>query len=75
MGKLLGVPEAFIRRHPFPGPGLAVRIMGDVTSNGHLDILRQADEIFIQAIKEFNLYDKIWQVIIYITKINYNNKI
>jgi GMP synthase (glutamine-hydrolysing) len=61
MGRLLGVPEQFIARHPFPGPGLAVRVLGDVTENNALDTLREVDEIYINAIKEFGLYDKIWQ--------------
>lgn len=56
------MPEAFIKRHPFPGPGLAVRILGDVTSDDKLETLRNVDEIFIDCIKEFGLYDKIWQV-------------
>ncbi len=41
MGRLLGVPDQFIARHPFPGPGLAVRVLGDVTVDGSLDTLRQ----------------------------------
>lgn len=62
VGRLLGVPEQFIKRHPFPGPGLAVRVLGDVTEGNKLDVLREADEIFINTIKEFGLYDEIWQV-------------
>jgi hypothetical protein len=50
------------RRHPFPGPGLAVRVLGDVTEGNKLDVLREADEIFINAIREYGLYDEIWQV-------------
>lgn len=61
VGRLLGVPEQFIKRHPFPGPGLAVRVLGDVTEGNKLDVLREADEIFINTIKEFGLYDEIWQ--------------
>lgn len=61
MGRILGVPEQFIARHPFPGPGLAVRVLGDVTENDALDTLREVDEVYINAIKEFGLYDKIWQ--------------
>lgn len=41
MGRILNVPEAFLKRHPFPGPGLAVRVLGDVTQENALDILRQ----------------------------------
>jgi GMP synthase (glutamine-hydrolysing) len=60
IGRELGVPESFIERHPFPGPGLAVRILGEVTRED-ADILRQADEIYIQMLKEEGLYSKIWQ--------------
>ncbi|MBA0609570.1 hypothetical protein Godav_021603 [Gossypium davidsonii] len=48
-------------RHPFPGPGLAVRVLGDVTEGNALDIVRQVDEIFIQSIKDAGIYDSIWQ--------------
>lgn len=65
VGRLLGVPPRFISRHPFPGPGLAVRVMGDITEGNKLDCLREADEIFIECIKEYNLYDEIWQVGVY----------
>ncbi|KAK9830479.1 hypothetical protein WJX72_011957 [[Myrmecia] bisecta] len=63
LGRLpaLNVPEAFIKRHPFPGPGLAVRVLGDVTEGNALEVLRQVDEVFIQALREKGLYDKIWQ--------------
>lgn len=61
VGRLLGVPETFIKRHPFPGPGLAVRVLGDVTEGNKLDVLREADEIFINTIREYGLYDEIWQ--------------
>ncbi|KAK7318226.1 hypothetical protein RJT34_02925 [Clitoria ternatea] len=61
LGKILHVPEAFLKRHPFPGPGLAVRVLGDVTEGNALEILRQVDEIFIQSIKDAGLYDSIWQ--------------
>jgi GMP synthase (glutamine-hydrolysing) len=60
IGIKLGIPDYFIQRHPFPGPGLAVRILSDVTRE-KLDLLREADDIFINGLKEFNLYDKIWQ--------------
>lgn len=60
VGKELGVPDWFIQRHPFPGPGLAIRIIGEVTKE-RLEILRQADEIFIQEIQNANLYNEIWQ--------------
>ncbi len=60
IGKELGVPESFIGRHPFPGPGLAVRIIGEITK-ANLEILKHADEIFIQMLRDEKLYDKIWQ--------------
>jgi len=60
IGRKLGVPETFIARHPFPGPGLAVRIIGEVTRED-ADTLRHADEIFIQMLREEGLYSKIWQ--------------
>uniref|UniRef100_A0A1D1YQY3 GMP synthase [glutamine-hydrolyzing] n=1 Tax=Anthurium amnicola TaxID=1678845 RepID=A0A1D1YQY3_9ARAE len=61
LGRIMNVPESFLKRHPFPGPGLAVRVLGDVTEGNALDILRQVDEIFIQSIKDAGLYDSIWQ--------------
>jgi GMP synthase (glutamine-hydrolysing) len=61
LGRLLEVPERFIARHPFPGPGLGVRVLGDVTLNDALETLRQVDEIYVEAIKEWGLYDEIWQ--------------
>jgi len=60
LGRELGMPEAFIRRHPFPGPGLAIRIPGAITAE-KLDILRKADTVYIEEIKNAGLYDSIWQ--------------
>jgi GMP synthase (glutamine-hydrolysing) len=60
LGRLLGVSEDVVRRHPFPGPGLGVRILGEVTKE-RCDILREADAIYIAELKERGLYDKIWQ--------------
>ncbi|MFZ2323166.1 MAG: glutamine-hydrolyzing GMP synthase [Ignavibacteriaceae bacterium] len=60
VGRKLNIPEEFIQRHPFPGPGLAVRILSSVDKE-KLDILREADDIFISSIKEAGIYDKIWQ--------------
>ncbi len=60
LGRELGLPETFIRRHPFPGPGLAIRIPGEVTKE-KCDILRQADRIFLEEIDHAGLYDEIWQ--------------
>jgi GMP synthase (glutamine-hydrolysing) len=59
-GKLLGVPEGILRRHPFPGPGLAIRILGEVKEED-LNVLREADAIFIEELKRWGLYDKVWQ--------------
>ena len=60
LGRDLGLPEAFIRRHPFPGPGLAIRIPGPVTRE-KADLLRRADAIYLEEIREAGLYDEIWQ--------------
>ena len=60
LGRELGLPEAFVGRHPFPGPGLAVRCPGAVTRE-KLDILSQADAVFLDEIRKAGLYDKIWQ--------------
>jgi GMP synthase (glutamine-hydrolysing) len=60
VGYELGIPEDFIMRHPFPGPGLAVRILGEV-SKERIKILQEADDIFISELKKANLYNKIWQ--------------
>jgi GMP synthase (glutamine-hydrolysing) len=61
LGILLGLPKELIWRHPFPGPGLAVRIVGEITPE-RLNILREADAIFIEELKRSGEYDKIWQV-------------
>jgi GMP synthase (glutamine-hydrolysing) len=60
LGRELGLPERFVGRHPFPGPGLAIRIPGAVTRE-KLDILRRADAIYLDEIRKADLYDKIWQ--------------
>ena len=60
LGRELGLPEIFVGRHPFPGPGLAIRCPGDITSE-KLDILRNADAVYIDQIRKAGLYDKIWQ--------------
>jgi GMP synthase (glutamine-hydrolysing) len=60
LGRELGLPEAFVGRHPFPGPGLAIRVPGAITRE-KLDILRLADEIYIEEIRRAGLYDNIWQ--------------
>ena len=58
--ELVGLPENFVRRHPFPGPGLAIRIPGDITQE-KLDVLRKADAIYLEEIRSAGLYDDIWQ--------------
>ncbi|MEP6589562.1 MAG: glutamine-hydrolyzing GMP synthase [Gemmatimonadota bacterium] len=60
VGRELGLPEEMVGRHPFPGPGLAIRILGEVTP-AQLDLLRKADAIFIEEIRAAGLYDTIWQ--------------
>jgi GMP synthase (glutamine-hydrolysing) len=60
LGRELGLPEAFVGRHPFPGPGLAIRIPGEITKE-KADILRKADTIYIDEIKKAGLYNEIWQ--------------
>jgi GMP synthase (glutamine-hydrolysing) len=62
VGRELGLPADFIGRHPFPGPGLAVRILGAVTPE-RLAVLREADDIFISELRAWNLYDKVWQAL------------
>jgi GMP synthase (glutamine-hydrolysing) len=60
LGRELGIPEELIGRHPFPGPGLAVRVLGEVTVE-RLDVLREADAIFLQELREAGLYDRVSQ--------------
>ena len=60
VGRELGMMERLINRHPFPGPGLAVRILGDITPE-KVRILQDADDIFIQGLRDWGLYDKVWQ--------------
>ena len=60
LGRELGLPERFIGRHPFPGPGLAIRCPGEITRE-KLDILRRADAVYIDQIRKHGLYDEIWQ--------------
>ena len=60
VGRELGLPEEMVGRHPFPGPGLAIRILGEVTAPG-LDLLRRVDAIYIEEIRAAGLYDDIWQ--------------
>jgi GMP synthase (glutamine-hydrolysing) len=60
LGRELGLPEAFVGRHPFPGPGLAIRVPGQITRE-KLDILRHADAVYLDEIRKAGLYDEIWQ--------------
>jgi GMP synthase (glutamine-hydrolysing) len=60
LGRELGLPDSMVKRHPFPGPGLAIRIPGEVTRE-KLDILRKADAIYLEEIRNAGLYDAIWQ--------------
>lgn len=60
VGKALGLPDTLIGRHPFPGPGLGIRILGEVTKE-KVRILQEADHIYITALRKYGLYDKVWQ--------------
>lgn len=60
IGLELGIPPAMIHRHPFPGPGLAIRILGEVTAD-RVHLLQAADQVFIQALRDKGLYDAVWQ--------------
>jgi GMP synthase (glutamine-hydrolysing) len=60
VGHALGLPDFIVRRHPFPGPGLAIRILGEITRK-KLEILKEADEIFIEGLRKNGLYDSVWQ--------------
>ena len=63
LGRELGLPQSFIGRHPFPGPGLAIRCPGEITRE-KLEILRKADAVFIDQIRKHGLYDDIWQAFV-----------
>ena len=60
VGRELGLPEEMVGRHPFPGPGLGIRVLGSI-DDAALDVLRRADAIYLEEIREANLYDEIWQ--------------
>jgi GMP synthase (glutamine-hydrolysing) len=60
VGKSLGIDPKLIGRHPFPGPGLAIRILGAITAE-KVRMLQEVDAIFIQALRDWELYDKVWQ--------------
>ena len=60
VGLELGIPHELLFRHPFPGPGLAIRILGEITEE-KVALLQEADQIYIDGLKEHQLYDKVWQ--------------
>jgi GMP synthase (glutamine-hydrolysing) len=60
VGQSLGIPDLIVKRHPFPGPGLAIRILGKI-SRQNLDMLKEADDIFIEGLRKNGLYDSVWQ--------------
>jgi GMP synthase (glutamine-hydrolysing) len=60
VGKALGIPASFLKRHPFPGPGLGIRILGEITPE-KIRLVQEADDIYINTLKRFGLYDRIWQ--------------
>jgi GMP synthase (glutamine-hydrolysing) len=60
VGKTLGISQGILGRHPFPGPGLGIRILGDITAE-KVQILQEVDSIFINGLKEHGLYDEVWQ--------------
>jgi len=60
VGKTLGIKEELIERHPFPGPGLGIRILSDITPE-KVNMLQEADNIFINGLKKWGLYNKVWQ--------------
>jgi GMP synthase (glutamine-hydrolysing) len=60
VGLELGIPEEMVLRHPFPGPGLAIRILGEITEE-KVRLLQEADDIYIRALHEHNLYSTVWQ--------------
>jgi GMP synthase (glutamine-hydrolysing) len=60
IGAELGIPASMLNRHPFPGPGLAIRILGEVTEE-KVQLLQDADLIYTESLKQFDLYDKVWQ--------------
>jgi len=60
VGVAVGMPENILNRHPFPGPGLAIRLLGAINRE-KLEVLKEADSIFIEGLKSHGLYDKVWQ--------------
>jgi GMP synthase (glutamine-hydrolysing) len=60
VGRALRLPDVILKRHPFPGPGLSIRLLGTMTRE-KLEILKDADQIFIEGLKKHGLYDSVWQ--------------
>ncbi len=60
VGRSIDMPESILRRHPFPGPGLGIRILGDITEE-KVSLLQEVDAIFVEGLKKYGLYDKVWQ--------------
>ncbi|MDR1632560.1 MAG: glutamine-hydrolyzing GMP synthase [Dysgonamonadaceae bacterium] len=69
VGRELGMEERLIKRHPFPGPGLGVRILGNITPD-KVRVLQDADDIFISGLREWNLYDQVWQAGVILLPVN-----
>lgn len=69
VGKALGIPQELLSRHPFPGPGLGIRIIGDVTRE-KIRVLQEVDRIFVDGLKTHNLYDQVWQAAAILLPIN-----
>src|SRR5262249_21302419 len=69
IGRDLGIPEMILERHPFPGPGLGVRILGEVTPD-KVELLQKADKIFIDELKSWNLYGDVWQAFVVLLPIH-----
>ena len=60
VGASMGIPSSFLKRHPFPGPGLGIRILGEINRE-KIRLVQEADDIYIKALHHFGLYDRIWQ--------------
>ena len=69
VGRAMGIDEELLGRHPFPGPGLAIRILGDITPE-KVRILQEVDHIFIQGLKDHGLYDDVWQAGVMLLPVN-----
>src|SRR3546814_14617519 len=74
LGRELGLPERLVGRHPFPGPGLAIRVPGAITRD-KLEILRKADTIYLDEIRKAGLYDTIWQAFVEIGRAAWRERV